>query len=137
MGLLIGGIVRVFKTRGFSRFMRKEGITDDDLRVTVARAERGLIDADLGSGVIKQRVPRRGQGRSGGFRTLIAFKAAERSVFLYGFAKNDQDNIDADELKTLRKASSEMLGWSEEQVAAMSASGGWTEVRDGREEVQE
>jgi hypothetical protein len=108
--------------------MRKEGITDDALHDAVARAERGLIDADLGSGVIKQRVPRPGQGRSGGFRTLIAFKATERSVFLFGFAKNDLDNIDADELKILRKASSEMLGWSETQVATMLASGAWMEI---------
>ena len=86
------------------RFMRKEGITDNALRDAVARAARGLIDADLGSGVIKQRVPRPGQGRSGGFRTLIAFKAAERSVFLFGFAKNDQDHIDNAELKVLRSS---------------------------------
>ena len=129
--------MRVFKTRGFSRFTRREGISDDALRDAVARAERGLIDADLGGGVIKQRVPRPGQGRSGGFRTLIAFKAAERSVFLFGFAKNDQDNVDARELKLLRKAAAEMLGWSEKQVAAMLASGAWTEVGDERQEVQE
>jgi hypothetical protein len=116
--------------------MRKEGVTDDGLCDAVARAERGLIDANLGSGVIKQRVPRPGQGRSGGFRTLIAFKAAERSVFLFGFAKNDQDNIDADELKVLRRAAVEMLNWNEKQVAAMLASGAWIEVDDGREEVQ-
>lgn len=120
--------MRVFKTRGFTRFMRKEGITDDALREAVARAERGFIDADLGSGVIKQRVPRPGQGRSGGFRTLIAFRAAERSVFLYGFAKSDQENIDAGELRLLRKAATEMLSWSEKQVAAMLASGAWMEV---------
>jgi hypothetical protein len=59
----------------------------------IARAERGLVDANLGGGVIKQRVARSGQGRSGGFRTLIAFRAAERSVFMFGFAKNDLDNI--------------------------------------------
>jgi hypothetical protein len=128
--------MRVFKTRGFSRFMRKEGIADDALRDAVSRAERGLIDADLGSGVIKQRVPRPGQGRSGGFRTLLAFKAAERSVFLFGFAKSDQDNVAAGELKILRKAAVEMLRWSEKQVAAMLASGAWTEVNDEREEVQ-
>jgi len=116
--------------------MRKEGITDDALREVVARAVRGLIDADLGSGVVKQRVPRPGQGRSGGFRTLLAFKAAERSVFLFGFAKSDQDNVDAGELKVLRKAAAEMLGWSEKQVAAMLASGAWTEVND-EPEVQE
>ena len=120
--------MRVFKTRGFSRFARREGISDDALRDAIARAERGLIDADLGGGVIKQRVPRPGEGRSGGFRTLIAFKAAERSVFLFGFAKNDQDNIDARELRLLRKAAAEMLGWSEKQIAAMLASGAWTEV---------
>jgi hypothetical protein len=128
--------VRIFRTRGFTRFMRKEGIKDDALLEAVARAERGLIDADLGGGVIKQRVPRPGQGRSGGFRTLIAFKAAERSVFLFGFAKSDQDNIDAGELKVLRKASAEMLSWDVNQVAVMLSSGAWTEVNDECEEVQ-
>jgi hypothetical protein len=121
-------MVRVFKTRSFTRFMRKEGLTDDALRDAVSRAERGLIDANLGSGVIKQRVARRGQGRSGGYRTLIAFKAAERSVFLFGFAKRDQDNIDAGELRTLRRAAAEMLSWSEKQIAAMLATGAWREV---------
>jgi hypothetical protein len=115
--------------------MRKEGITDDALREAVARAERGLIDADLGGGVIKQRVARTGQGRSGGFRTLIAFKAAKRSVFLFGFAKSDRDNIDAAELKVLRKAAAQVLSWNEEQVATMLADGAWTEVHDEREEI--
>jgi hypothetical protein len=56
---------------------------------------------------------------------------------LFGFAKSDQDNVDAGELKVLRKAAAEMLRWSEKQVAAMLASGAWTEVNDEREEVQE
>jgi hypothetical protein len=120
--------VRVFRTRGFTRFMRSEGINEDDLRKTIARAERGLIDAELGGGVIKQPVARPGQGRSGGLRTLIAFKTAERSVFLHGFAKSDRDNIEAAELKLLRKAAAEMLNWGEKQVATMLASGAWTEV---------
>jgi hypothetical protein len=115
--------------------MRKEGLTDDALHDAVARAERGLINADLGGGVIKQRVARPAQGRSGGFRTLIAFKAADRSEFLFGFAKSDRDNIDAAELKVLRKAAAEMLSWNEEQVAAMPANGAWTEVNNGREEI--
>ena len=120
------------------RSARREGISDDALRDAVARAERGLIDADLGGGVIKQHITRPGQGRSGGFPyPEIAFKAAERSVFLFGFAKNDQDDIDARELRLLRKAAAEMLSWSETQVAAMVASGAWTEVGDEREEVLE
>src|SRR5882724_6416411 len=110
------------------RFARRERISDDALRDAIKRAGRGLIDADLGSGVIKQRVARVGEGRSGGFRTLIAFKAAKRSVFMLGFAKSDQDNIDDRDLRALRKAAGEMLSWSEGQVAAMVASGAWTEV---------
>ncbi len=90
---------------------------------------------NLGGGVIKQRVARPGQGRSGGFRTLLAFKAAERSVFLFGFAKSDRDNIDTAELKVLRKAAAEMLSWNYMQVAAMLANGAWTEVTNEREEI--
>jgi hypothetical protein len=59
---------------------------------------RGLVDADLGGGVIKQRIARPGQGRSGGFRVLLAYRAEERTVFLYGFAKSERDNVDDDEL---------------------------------------
>jgi len=101
-----GGRLRVFKTRGFARFARAERISDASLAESVRRAERGLIDADLGGGVIKQRVARPGQGRSGGFRVLIAYRAKTRSVFLFGFAKSARDNVAADELATLREIAS-------------------------------
>jgi hypothetical protein len=58
--------MQIFKTRWLARFARHERITDVSLREAIARAERGLIDADLGGGLIKQRVARQGQGRSGG-----------------------------------------------------------------------
>lgn len=94
--------MRVFKTRDFSRFARKEKIDDAALCEAIARAERGLVDAALGGGLIKQRVPRQGQGRSGGFRTIVAYSEAERAFFVYGFAKNERDNIDDDELAAIR-----------------------------------
>lgn len=86
----------------FRRFQRKEGIGDDALGDTIERAEQGLIDAELGGGLIKPRVGRPGQGRSRGFRTIIAYRHAERAVFLYGFAKSERDNIGEDELKDWR-----------------------------------
>lgn len=95
--------MRVFKTKAFVRIARKEGISDETLREAVRRAQSGLVDADLGGGVIKQRVARPGQGRSGGFRTLIAFSDGKISVFLYAFPKSDRDNIDKDELASLRE----------------------------------
>jgi hypothetical protein len=94
--------LRVFKTKTFARFARSERISDASLCDAVRRAERGLIDADLGGAVIKQRVARPGQGRSGGYRVLVAYRAKARCVFLFGFAKRDRGNVDDDELMTLR-----------------------------------
>src|SRR5664280_2786664 len=95
--------MRIFKTRWLARFARHEQITDASLIEAVARAERGLIDADLGGGLIKQRVARKGQGRSGGYRMIVAYRERDRAVFLYGFAKSDRENIDQDELLDLRQ----------------------------------
>jgi hypothetical protein len=85
-------------------------MTDASLIEAVDRAARGLVDADLGGGVIKQRVPRKGQGRSGGYRTLIAYRSSDFAVFLFGFAKKERGNIDADELETLQGIASQWLG---------------------------
>ena len=98
--------MRVFATKWFTRFARSESISDKRLCAAIARAEQGAIDADLGGNLIKQRVARAGGGRSGGYRTLIAYQSGRRSVFLYGFAKNERDNISPKrlaELKTLAK----------------------------------
>jgi hypothetical protein len=94
--------VRVYKTRLFAKFARREQISDSSLAKAAQRAGQGLVEADLGGGVIKQRVARRGQGRSGGYRTLIAYRAGGFAIFLFGFAKRDRDNIDADELGVLQ-----------------------------------
>ena len=92
--------MHVYATRSFRRFQRKEKIADATLFDAVARADDGLIDADLGGGLIKQRVARKGQGKRCGYRTILAYRSGERAVFLYGFAKNQRDNIGADELET-------------------------------------
>ncbi len=102
--------MKIFKTRWLARFTRRERISDRSLREAIDRAERGLVDADLGGGLIKQRVARAGQGRSGGYRMLLAYRQGDRAVFLYGFAKSEQDNIDPDELLTLRDIAA---GWLE------------------------
>jgi hypothetical protein len=95
--------VRLFKIKGFARFARSEKISDASLREAVSRVERGLIDADLGGSIIKQRVARAAQGRSGGYRALIAFRPAHRAVFIVGFAKSACANISGSELETAKK----------------------------------
>lgn len=113
--------MRVFKTKEFGRFARRGKIADATLCEAVARAGRGLVDADLGDGLIKQRVARPGQGRSGGFRTLIVYRAEARSVFVYGFAKSELDNIDRDELAFWRRVAAAYLAMDEDGIEAVIA----------------
>jgi len=120
--------VRVFKTKLFAKFARRERIADASLFEAVERAGRGLIDADLGRGVIKQRVARQGQGRRGGYRTLIAYRFGDFAVFLFGFAKSDRDNIGTDELDDLQAIASQWLS-DERKIGKDVAAGILIEVK--------
>jgi len=92
----------VFKTRTFARWSRKAGLADAALCAAVVEMAAGLIDADLGGRVYKKRVRLPGRGKSGGARTLIATDLGDRWFFLFGFEKNERDNIDAHELASLQ-----------------------------------
>ena len=94
----------------------------------------GLIDADLGGGLIKQRVARKGQGKSGGYRTILAYRSGERAVFLYGFAKKQRDNIEADELEDWREIGSSLLRASMEAIERAIADDELMEVYRGKED---
>ncbi len=115
--------MRVYKTKWFARFARRERISDSSLCDAVQRAERGLVDAALGGGVIKQRVARPGQGRSGGYRVLIAYRHDVKAVFLYGFAKSERDNVEDDELDTARDIAKGWLEADARQFARAIAEG--------------
>jgi len=120
--------MRVFKTKPFARFASREGITDEELCEAVHQAERGLIDADLGGGVIKQRLAREGQGKSGAFRSILLFRRGSKAFFVYGFAKSDRDNIRRDELKAFRKLAGEMLALDDKALAAATRNGTIMEI---------
>ena len=120
--------MRVFKTKSFARFAHKSGIGEASLCDTVRDAEHGLIAADLGGGVIKQRIARPGRGKSAGFRTLIAFRAGATAIFVHGFAKNEKDNIEKHELIALKKLAAELLAYDDETVERVLASGTLLEV---------
>ena len=120
--------MQIFMTKPFARFAADEGIADRELRDAVERARKGLIDADLGGGVIKQRVARGGQGKSRGFRTIILFRQAEKAFFAYGFAKSDRANISQDELKAFRKLADILLNLEGAALAAAMKNGTITEI---------
>lgn len=126
--------MQVYKLKAFARFLRRDRITDEVLGKAVRSAERGFVDADLGGGLIKQRVARPGQGKSGGYRTIIAYRRGERAVFLYGFAKNERANLDDDELVYWQQVGRTYLALDSEGLAAAVAAGELKEVGCGEDE---
>jgi hypothetical protein len=119
---------RVFKTRHFSRWMRKTELTDAALCSAVAEMSQGLIDGDLGGGVVKKRVGLAGRGKRGGARTLIATNKGNRWFFVYGFEKNDRANITDDELAALQDIAHELLNRTNPQLDQATEEGSLQEI---------
>ena len=119
---------RVFKTRHFTRWMRKTELTDVALCSAVAEMAQDLIDADLGGGVVKKRVGLAGRGKRGGARTLVATNKGNRWFFVYGFEKNDRANISDDELDALQDIARELLSRTVGQLDAAIEDGSLQEI---------
>jgi hypothetical protein len=127
--------MRIFISRWFQRFARKEGIADAALREAVFRADKGQIDADLGGGVIKQRIARPGQGRSKGYRTIILFRRGAKAFFVYGFSKSQRVNIDDDEQGQFKEAAKHVLALTEKQLAELLKRGDFEEVKASEQKI--
>ena len=119
---------RVFKTRHFSRWMRKTELTDSSLCAAVLEMAQGLIDADLGGGVVKKRVGWAGRGKRGGARTLVATNKGNRWFFLFGFEKNDRTNISAEEKEALQSIAQELLARTGKDLDAQVEDGTLQEI---------
>lgn len=121
----------VFETKVFARFARRAGLSPDQLLDAARQVEAGKFDADLGGGVFKQRVARDGGGKSGGFRTIIVFRAGGHSFFVHGFAKNQKANVSAKELKALKALARVLLGLDDQALATALAAGELVEIGAG------
>ena len=120
----------IYKTRWFDRWARKEGLTTPSLCAAVREMGAGLYDADLGGGLVKKRIARPGQGKSGGFRTLVATNKGNRWVFVFGFPKNERSNIDKDEAETLKKLAAHLLSLTPQALGKAQGAGELMEVDD-------
>ncbi len=127
--------MQALKTRTFARWARKEGLKDAVLRAAMVEILAGLLDANLGGGLVKKRVARPGRGKSGGHRTLLATNLRDKWVFLYGFSKNERDNVDDAELHALKRIAQAYLGIDEESISRLLDAGELIEVDDGESET--
>lgn len=120
----------IFATRWFSRWARKQGLRDSALCQAVRAIRAGLYEADLGGNLLKKRVARAGQGKSGGFRTIVATGQGDRWFFVYGFAKSERSNIDDAEEAALKALGNTLLDMTPAAFAKAEAAGEVVKVSD-------
>jgi hypothetical protein len=113
----------VYKNKPFTRFAKKARITDADLWNAALQANEGILDANLGGGVIKQRIARTGEGKSGGSRTIILFRKDDRAVYVFGFEKKDMANISAKDLMAFREFAAIYLGYTAAEMDGLVRNG--------------
>ena len=128
---------RIFSIPAFDRFARKARIGDERLIDAVDRADRGLIYADLGEEVIKQAVGRPNEAAINGFRTIIGFRAEFRAFFLYGFPKNQADNITPNALKGFRKIAADFMLLTDGQMDILLSSEELREIERPQGEMEQ
>lgn len=126
----------VYKTRWFDRWARKQGLSTSSLCAAVQEMTAGLYEADLGGGLLKKRIARPGQGKSGGFRTLVATNKGDRWIFVFGFPKNERSNIDKDEEEALKTLAAYLLSLTAKALGDAQRAGEVMEVNcDEKDEI--
>ena len=126
--------MRIFLPRDFAKRAAKLNVTDSDLIGAISRAERDLIDAHLGPALIKQRIPRQGQGRSGGFRSIIAYRRGAVAIFLHLFAKNTKANLTKAETEVFRDLAVTLTSLGDEALMRVAVAQSWRRIDDGEHE---
>lgn len=106
----------IYKTRHFNRWARKAALTDEALCEAVSEIRQGLVDADLGGGIIKKRIALPGHGKRGSTRTLLATNRGDRWIFIYGFEKNERANVSQNELEALKLLANDLLALTDSQL---------------------
>ena len=128
----------IYKTRWFDRWARKQGVGSLALCAAVREMTDGLYEADLGGGLLKKRIARAGQGKSGGFRTMVATNKGSRWIFVYGFPKNARSNIDKYEEEALKTLAAHLLSLTATGLGTAQSAGELMEVDcDAKNEVSD
>jgi hypothetical protein len=118
----------IYKTRHFNRWARKADLPDQALYRAVVEIRQGLVDADLGGGIIKKRIALPGHGKRGSTRILLATNRNDRWIFVFGFEKNERANISDNELEALKLLADDLLALTETQITEAISKGSILEV---------
>lgn len=121
--------MRIFKTKPFAKWAKKEKLADKTLCLAVEEIEHGVFEAELGSAVFKKRIALPGQGKRSA-RSIIAFKSSERACFIFGYAKKDQVSLSKEDTKAAREFAKTVLNYDTKQLNALLNAGQLIEVKN-------
>lgn len=121
--------VLIYKYRAFSLWAKIEKVSDSVLSGVINEMQNGLFDANLGGGLYKKRIAKGGRGKRGGYRTILAFKREGRAVFMYGFAKNERDNLTSKEESVYKQLAKQFLLMTNQQIEMLIKNGELFEVQ--------
>ncbi len=114
---MVWKLLKIYKTKPFNKWQSKSSeLEDASLVQAIYEMQDGLFDAELGGNLYKKRIARHGAGKSSGYRTIIATKLKNRWIFILGFAKNEKDNINNNELKALQRFAELLLNYTDAEI---------------------
>jgi len=128
MGFFFKKKTRIYKTKNFDKWSRKERINDGELRNAVDEINRGLIDANLGGNIFKKRIAASGRGKRGGARTILAYKLSDKAFFIFGFTKSEKGNVSSEEMKPLKDLGKRLLDYNDREIKDAVRAGDILEV---------
>lgn len=120
----------VYKNKDFKKWAKKQGIKDSDLLKAISEMNDGLFDANLGTNVYKKRLAYGSKGKRGGVRTILAFRLNEKAFFIYGFAKNEIENITEKDVEALKIYAKMYLNFNDNEIETAIRIGDLVEVKD-------
>jgi hypothetical protein len=120
--------MRVYLPRSFQRDAARQGITNEDCQEAIRKVQKGLVDASLGGGLIKQRIATGNRGASKGSRAVIFYKRGELAVFLHVFLKSRKVSLKPSELAEYLKFARFLEGLTEAMLGELVATEGWREL---------
>jgi len=118
------------KTKWFNKWAKKNLVSDKILLKTIQNVTNNLGTNSLGYGLYKVRTPKVGQGKSGSFRTILVFKESDVAIFIYGFSKNEKDNLDSNELKYFKKLAKDLLEIKRQNYLELERSGDFFSIKE-------
>ena len=120
--------MKIIKTKKFSKWEERSKIDDDSLVEAAKEIRTNIYEANYGGGVVKKRIANMGRGKSSSARTIVAFKKGNHCYFVYGFEKNEKDNITLNEEKALKLVAKALLSYTDIELNHYIKEGSLIEV---------